>query len=820
MYTCPKCKESHFSGVKKLLWHLREIHTLSDGQDFTIVCTQDGCPRTYHSFNSFSKHLYRDHPTATCSNTVLQACSQTWSEPSGISAVNEMETNYMPTVNLKIAPLNDVAASFVAQQYSSSNVTLMDVSRSINCTKDVLDITLSSLQQSTKSVLNCLNIPHDNDAVKVLLNEFESAKQIFKEVDTPFKMKKYFSKKFGLVKPKEFFLGHRADTARRNGQFKQVLAADTYQYVSVIETIRFLFHNKTFQKLYLQKHKSTDGKLRDYCDGAHFSSHPLFDKYPEALQLQLYFDDLETTNPLGSKTKIHKMGAVYFSIMNLPPEYNSSLENIHLCILFNSIDKDVYGFDKIFEPLINDLRHLERFGIFVELEGHNHQLFGTLCLLTADNLAIHSLGGYLESFSANKFCHFCLIDKNAAQYVFDGDQVEKRTRQNYQEHVELDDPSLTGIKAQSCLNKLHYFHVTENICVDLMHDILEGVAPLEVKLMLRYYVQEEKCFTLNQLNQRISSFEYGFGNEKNKPSIILNLKSENAVKQTASQMWCLLLVLPFMLGDLVDVQSRHWHLFILLREICSIIFAPVVTCGLAVLLKQLVIDHHTLFKILYPEKNLIPKHHFMIHYPQLMLMFGPLSKLWCMRFEAKHNPLKRHAHAVCNLKNVSKTLAYKHQIQQMHKQSNSLSNRFNVTNTYPINVGSLKKANVVLDYLKLLVDDITLSSTIYVSHSVGVLGHTYRTGSVLPLRNDYRGELLFGEIVHIIPQASETILMLVRVLIVKHFDDHFFAYIVQRSKEYEVICYTDVIDHRPLDILSNFKTCELYLNPRYTFVCD
>lgn len=155
-----------------------------------------------------------------------------------------------------------------------------------------------------------------------------------------------------------------------------------------------------------------------------------------------------------------------------------------------------------------------------------------------------------------------------------------------------------------------------------MHDILEGVAPLEIRLMLRHFIYEERLFSLELLNHRISSFDYGYGNENNEPSVILNLisTSDNAIKQTASQMWCLLQVLPFLVGDLVSVGSEHWHLFILLREICSIVFAPVVTYGLAVFLTQLIIEHHTLFKKLY-DRNLIPKHHFMTHYPRMMVMF-------------------------------------------------------------------------------------------------------------------------------------------------------------------------------------------------------
>ncbi len=231
-----------------------------------------------------------------------------------------------------------------------------------------------------------------------------------------------------------------------------------------------------------------------------------------------------------------------------------------------------------------------------------------------------------------------------------------------------------------------------------MHDVLGGVAPLEVKLMLRHFIYEEKCFSLELLNERIAAFDYGYENQKNKPSAIINLRtSENAIRQTASQMWCLLLFLPFLLGDLIDPKSPHWHLFLLLREICDIIFAPVVSKGLAAYLKQLIIDHHTQFKLLYPGRNLIPKHHFMTHYSSIMTLFGPLSKLWCMMFEAKHHPLKRQAQVICNFRNISKTLAHKHQIQQMYhwKLSSPLNFEMTVPNAFPVVISSLYKGEKI-----------------------------------------------------------------------------------------------------------------------------
>ena len=56
------------------------------------------------------------------------------------------------------------------------------------------------------------------------------------------------------------------------------------------------------------KRQRNDSKIEDFCDGEMFRNHPLFSRDPTALQLFLYYDEVELTNPLGSKTGKHKLG--------------------------------------------------------------------------------------------------------------------------------------------------------------------------------------------------------------------------------------------------------------------------------------------------------------------------------------------------------------------------------------------------------------------------------------------------------------------------------------------------------------------------------
>ena len=58
----------------------------------------------------------------------------------------------------------------------------------------------------------------------------------------------------------------------------------------------------------LSPHNSTDGFLRDVCDGHQGGKLPFSEQ--RFLQILAYWDEVEISNPLGSRVKIHKLGKV------------------------------------------------------------------------------------------------------------------------------------------------------------------------------------------------------------------------------------------------------------------------------------------------------------------------------------------------------------------------------------------------------------------------------------------------------------------------------------------------------------------------------
>jgi len=78
----------------------------------------------------------------------------------------------------------------------------------------------------------------------------------------------------------------------------------------------------------LVTHQTSSGTINDYCDGEHFKTHPLFAACPNALQITLYYDDLEICNALGTKAKIHKLS------MSMHAEIVDSMHSIMQCDVY------------------------------------------------------------------------------------------------------------------------------------------------------------------------------------------------------------------------------------------------------------------------------------------------------------------------------------------------------------------------------------------------------------------------------------------------------------------------------------------------------
>jgi len=77
--------------------------------------------------------------------------------------------------------------------------------------------------------------------------------------------------------------------------------------------------------------------------------------------------------------------------------------------------------------------------------------------------------------------------------------------------------------------------------------------------------------------------------------------------------------MPLIIGEHIPEDDERWILFLKLMDIVDILFAPSTSEDYAVYVDTLISDHHHEFSKLYQDANIIPKMHFMVHMPRLMI---------------------------------------------------------------------------------------------------------------------------------------------------------------------------------------------------------
>ncbi|XP_071821716.1 uncharacterized protein [Apostichopus japonicus] len=492
----------------------------------------------------------------------------------------------------------------------------------------------------------------------------------FDDLDTAYRQKKFFETLFPLVKAREGFLGNRLLFRGAGDRRRRVMVQDYFYYVPVLEQLKVLLSNQRYLKEVVKRqHHQKNAIMTDVSNGTILKTHELFSRAGTSLKLVLYYDDVELCNPIGTRRIRHKVGLFYYSIMNLAPQYRSKMESINLyaAALYSHIKE--HGLDVILKPFQQDLESLAD-GVTIE---NDTMVTGALLAFVADTPASHLGGGFKEGVGfAFQKCRHCNADEVTMQESFSESNFNPRSLKSHEEQCRLIETApntelrshystVFGVNRRSIMCDFPFFDVTHMLPQDLMHVFLEGILPFELKLFIKYCVQEQLT-TIDQLNAGITSFPYGYYQTRNIPKPI----SENVINDNASpliddaiKMWTLCRIVPFIVKDLVPSENAHWQNLHQILQIAHICMSCVISLETVSVLKELISEHLARFKLLY-NRQITPKQHYLIHMPMLIVMYGPPIRLWCTRFEAKHRFFKKIAR-LGNFKNIAKSLCERHQ---------------------------------------------------------------------------------------------------------------------------------------------------------------
>lgn len=419
-----------------------------------------------------------------------------------------------------------------------------------------------------------------------------------------------------------------------------------------------------------------------------------------------------------------------------------------------------FGNEISFNSLINELVILEE-GILI----HTKIVKFVLTAVLGDNLAINGVLGFSKSFSATKFCRVCRRSKEQTKH----DLIEQdiRTKENYESDIL--EGIISGVSEECIFNRLDHYHVLDNSCFDIMHDLLEGVCKLYVTKILSSLI-EEKVLSLDVINNRKNRFPYG---ELEVGNISINITKKHLIncnlKMTATEVYCFISFLPLMLGDLIPINNKYWSILIYLVNILDLLSKPELGENDVKRLEQLVNNHHTVYFSVYG--CLKPKHHFMLHYPRAIKMLGPLRYNWCMRFEAKHKESKIYFQNVTSRLNCTKTIALKASYKFtsiLQKYSVGLPNLFSIDAHFYID--NLKEK----DFFKYVITENTQINfeNVCVSEYILYGNLKYKKDIYLGILNDNFELFKIVLILH----WNDNIYILSKSIQIKQFDEHYCSY--------------------------------------------
>lgn len=661
MLECKICHKRVYS-VNSFTSHVKASHKYS--QHF--MCGFRTCEETFDKISYLKKHLISKHNIEGSELPLEQSQStEIFDENPPLLLEDNTDNRTLNSPCLEHSDRDSTAVtSFLTKFYSNSSVTRKFIQEVVEDTHLLISNILTGMCAEISPFISSLP---ENDSIKIKTILSQNPLENYL---TEHKRFKVLEESENFIKPVGITLRTILDDQRRNNATYLGHKICQSQVVPIRETLkRFLELDKVFQNIheYIEAESSKSDTISSIFTAnlwrqtkkKHFTDGKI------VLPIIMYFDDFECGNPLGSHAGIHKVGAVYFTLGGIPPEFSSRLENMFLWGLFHSTDRSTFGNSVLFSEFYKQLSNLESEGIKLFLNNRNIIVYFTLFLIIGDNLGMNSIMGLTESFSSNYCCRFCISSKEEMQNMTVENENSRRTRENYLQHVS---EKQFGVKEYCIFNDLSTFHTTENLCCDVMHDLCEGVCRYDMAKVLEYFIYVKKDFSLDRLNSRIKYFDYDqsvdIGNRV--PLIAANQIRNSYIVMSASEMTSFVVYFSILVGDLVDREDPHWLFYLTLVEIVGLAFKGQFDYAELNYFKCLIKEHNEMYISLFGE-NLKPKFHFLIHYPEVIKNVGPLNSLSSIRFEAFHKIGKTSAHVVTSRKNIMYTLALRYQLKLCYR---------------------------------------------------------------------------------------------------------------------------------------------------------
>lgn len=817
---CPLCN-SKFS-KNFLLKHLKIFHA---GKCFNLVCKFIGCSRKYTNVSGFMKHVVIHLPPESIDNIIGE---DDVDENSTFVATQEAaaEDNKITPIDVEIAILSCKMKKAIIHTDNISSIksnksTINVVTEFSQQISDAVDVLVADLyadkyllrtyvaplikkfknfyDTSFGRVLEDLNAANPNIEITKILN-------IMKNIDQNHKTEKMSLKTFSslyYIEPKTIHIATVMAIKRIHRRRRYTMHKITVEVVPMNQILKFFLEMPgVFSSI--KNYIAIMERCECVCSIIQSNRwREIKQRYGNetVLPLTLYADAFCVNNPLGSHQKMGKIHAFYFYISCLPPEFKAQLENIFVAQLGTECNRKKVKGSKYLRPIVHQILHLQKHGLNIIVNGQSTTVYFDLFNISADNLEIHELLGLHQSFNAEYPCSRCLNSKEKCRTSTVIDCQNLRTVSKHEKDIQN---KTNGVKDGCLLMSIPHFDIFKHVAFDYMHDFLEGILRYEMADVLNILIFKKKFMTYSVFAQRLENLNHIITGRENVCPVLKDTSiKKGKIIISAAEMKYLVTHLNVMLGDLISPGDEAWDLYLSARKIIMYLSSPSMNVESKINLKNLITSHLIMYKNV-TQKFLKPKHHHATHYDDQIAELGLPRAVSCFRPEGKHKAMKSAVKMSTSRINTPKSMFIKHQLQQNHTflLQKGLQQKFKF---------SLSRTNNITlhdDYEKF--KEIITESIIdnYVVVSWFSIDGLFFTTDLVILTNLNADILEFGLIKHIfLNDSTQEVLLLYQKIKNHHFSEHFAAYHVSCTNEWNIVSYKNLNSKLTFDMckLSNGK---------------
>lgn len=792
--------EANFAESLKLINHIEITHGVPS--IYKYKCKQPRCKQTFQNKYTFKKHLHKHEKDFSLEREELISSDQI--HPVHISGHNNSrstlklsEVKECAKQNHKINDVNfenlkDSFLRFLLNLHSQNNFSRKDI---ISIQNNIKTYIFEPLFEVFTNLSNNSEFKPENKSL------FEKMKNILKETfscgNTEYKFLSHIQNLNIYRPPKCFIIScELSEIIVRNtpiidkNKVEGCLVDISFQIKKYFESPGIL--PKTLENM---KNLQKKGKLRNIINGKMWKKKK-FKENDIVIPYFLYFDDFEINDPLGSNSGRYSVCGIYYSFPTIPEHHLSKLNNIFVAGFIKSCDINEFGYERSLNPLVTKLKELEENGLTIETDEKKMKIFFVLGQIVGDNLGLNSVLGFVKSFNSNSFCRIC--KRNKIETQTDTTESALRTKENYENDLDFVDFRFTGIKENSSFNNLHYFHVTDNMACDIMHDLFSGVCKYDLSKILNYFIYERKMFSLETLNSRKQMFPYGETEIQNASVSIEKHHIQNGTfKMNAKEMKTFIHFILLMIGDFVEENNEVYNFLKILIKMIDLLLLSEFDRDVLDELREVIQKHNFLYQSLFKD-TLKPKHHFLNHYPTIIENIGSIKRFWCFRFEAFHHLHKTYARNITSRVNIPLSLCIKSSL----RFSNLLISNDFFKKDVELFDNCMKtdiKSENYFPFIKL--NELKQVSNLEKAQKIKFKGTTFKTGYFITRSERINAMPLLLEIKDIIISDESGCFAVCKEWEVDNFSEHLLSYICKEkeSPSYHIV-NLNKIDGPPIHI--------------------